>query len=121
MLFALTLRTLIKILRRVIRSHHPDLKHQIITTNFNPRDPPPLKKSPNPNSVKFRNPILDDLAGDFLGIGGEVVVRREDEAAGAAEVDGEVAGGTVEVVGEDAGGEKSDGEAVVGEDGVSSG
>lgn len=104
-MFALALRTFIKILGRVLGGDRTNLKDQIITARFDPSYSPPTEESPNPNSIKVGDAILHNPAGDPLGIGGEVVVRREEEAARFVKVDGEFAGGVVEAVREDVGGE----------------
>lgn len=107
----LTWWTFIKILRRILRTQHSNLKNQIITTRFNSSNRPPLKQSPNPNSIKFSNLILDDFTPDDLRVQREVVIRRESELAFVSEIDRKFAGSMIERVISDVFREKSDGKS----------
>ncbi|KAK7818939.1 hypothetical protein CFP56_040874 [Quercus suber] len=51
---------------------------------------PPLEQCTDPNPVKLSDLTRNNLSPDCLGIGGEVVVRRESDLAVAAKLDGEV-------------------------------
>ena len=112
---ALAVGTLAEVVGGILSGDHTDLEDQIIAAGFDSGDGPPLEESPNPNTVDVGDAAGNDLAGDVLGVGGEVVVRREGDLAVVAEVDGEVAGGGVDGVAEDVGGEEANGEDVVGE------
>ena len=56
---------------------------------------PPLEQCTDQNPVELSDLTRNDLSPDCLGIGGEVVVRRESDLAVAAELNREVAGGLV--------------------------
>lgn len=84
-----------------------------MTAGSDAGDTPPLEESPDADSVKVPNSIIDYLSGDFVGVGGDVVVRRQRHATRIAEGDGEMAGRAVEGVGLDVGREKADWEAVL--------
>lgn len=104
-MFSVTFGNILEILRRILSSNHTNLEHQILTVGFNPGNPPPLEESPNTNPIQITNLALNNFASNFLGVGGEVVVRGEGKVALGGEVDGEVAGGGVDGVGGDVGGE----------------
>lgn len=89
---ALASRALIEVLRGVLGGNHADLKHQVITARPNSSDRPPLEESSDANPVDLADPTLHDLAGDFLRVRGQVVVRRKRDLARVAEVDDEVSG-----------------------------
>lgn len=104
------LGNLIKLPGRKLGRSNPNLNHQIIAAQSDPRDRPPPEESPNPNPIQFRDLPVDELPRDPLRVGGEVVGRQR-EAAVAVEQDGEVAGGAVEGIGGDVGGQQAGGEA----------
>lgn len=109
-MLALARGAIVEILRWILRRDHTDLEDDIIAGGADSGDGPPLEERANPNSLEFRDFSLHDLPGDGVGIGGDVVVRRERDLARAAELDGKLAGGTVHGVARDrGGGEKTDG------------
>lgn len=115
----LTNRSLVEILGRVLGRDDANLKDQIIAGGTNPSDGPPLEESPNPNAGKAGDVAMDNLAGDLGGVGGQVVVGREREFAGVAEIDGKFSRGLIDGVVYDVGGKKTDWKAVVAEFSVS--
>lgn len=94
-MLALASRGLVEILRGVLGGDHTDFKHQVFAGGPDSSDGPPLEKGPDPNPVKLGNPTRHDLAGNSLGIRGQVVVWRESDFARTAEIDVEVAGSLV--------------------------
>lgn len=103
-MLALARGAIVEILRWILRRDHTDLEDDIIAGGADSGDGPPLEERANPNSLEFRDFSLHDLPGDGVGIGGDVVVRRERDLARAAELDGKVTGGTVHGVAQDGGG-----------------
>ncbi|KAF4362963.1 hypothetical protein F8388_020479 [Cannabis sativa] len=81
---SLTSQDLIKVLGRVLDRNTTDLEHQIVATGFYP-------ESPNSNPIELRDSTLIDVTGNNLGVGGQVVIRRESDLARTSEVDGEIA------------------------------
>ncbi|KAF4352033.1 hypothetical protein G4B88_027498 [Cannabis sativa] len=81
---SLTSQDLIKVLGRVLDRNTTDLEHQIVATGLYP-------ESPNSNPIELRDSTLIDVTGNNLGVGGQVVIRRESDLARASEVDGEIA------------------------------
>lgn len=74
-------RALIEVLGRILSVHRPDLEYQAPAAGPDPCDRPPPEKCPNPDTVQLGYPALHDPSADPLGIGGEVVVRRESDPA----------------------------------------
>ena len=106
-------RRYVEILRRILGGDHTNLEHQILAIGSDASDSPPLEERPNADTVELGDPIPVDLTSNSLGIGGQVVIRRQRDAALIAKQYREGAGGVIEGVGVDVGGEKADGEAVV--------
>lgn len=104
---ALTLRALVEILRRVFGGDHSNLEHQVLTAGSDSGDAPPLEESPDADPVELGDTILHNIPGDFLRISGQVVIRRESDAALVVKKQDEVAGGLVKTVASDVRGEKS--------------
>lgn len=102
-----------EILGRILGGDHTDLEHQILAAGSDAGDPPPLEERPHADPVELRDPILHDFSGDSFGIVGQVVVRRQRDAALTAQPQREVTGGRVKGVGVDVGGDEADGEAVL--------
>ena len=74
---------------------HADLKHQVFASGLDPSDGPPLKQCTDPNPVELSYLTRNDLSPDYLGIGGEVVVRQESDLAVTTKLDREVTEGLV--------------------------
>ena len=110
-----------EILGRVLGRDDANLKDQIIAGGTNPSDGPPLEESPNPNAGNTGDATVDNLARDFGGVGGHVIIGREREFAGVSKINEEVSRGTVDGVVDDIGGKKTDWKAVAAEFSVSSG
>ncbi|KAG2396884.1 uncharacterized protein HKW66_Vig0231600 [Vigna angularis] len=100
---------IIEILRWILRHHHADLEDDIVVGGADSGDRPPLEECANPNSVKFRNLPLHDFPRDGVGVGGNVVVRRELDFARATELDGKLPAGPVHGISQDGGGGKKTG------------
>lgn len=107
-----TNRSLVEILGWVLGRDDANLKDQIIAGGTNPSDGPPLEESPNPNAGKAGDVTVDNLAGDFGGVGGQVVVGRKHEFAGVSKINGEFARGMVDGVVDDIGRKKTDWKSV---------
>lgn len=112
--------SLVEILGRVLGRDDANLKDQVIARGTNSSDRPPLEESPNPNASKAGDVAVDNLAGDFRGVGGQVVVGRQREFAGVTEIDRELSRGLIDGVVHHVGGKKTDWKAVVAEFSVSS-
>lgn len=89
---------LIEILRRILGRDHTHFKHYVIAARANPSDRPPLKEGPNPYTIKLCHFTLDNLSGDLLRVGGDVVIRRERDLARTAKLDEKIAGGLVDSI-----------------------
>lgn len=107
---ALAVRALVEVTGGVLGGDDANLEHQIVAGGAYPSNGPPTEEGLDPDAIEVGYSAVRQLAGDPAGIGGEVVVRGEGDAATVVEVDGEGAGGAVEGVGEDVGGEEADGE-----------
>ena len=104
-MFALTSRSIPKLISRILGRKHTNLKGQIFTTHLNPSNPPPPKEGLDINPIKLSNLILHDLPSNLAGVSGQVIIRRKGHSAFMLEKHGEIAGGGVDSVGLDVSGE----------------